>query len=29
MVSHRIRLETAADFDAEVKAWLKTAYDAA
>lgn len=29
MVSHRVRLETAADFDAEVKAWLKAAWDAA
>lgn len=28
MVSHRIRLETAADFDAEAKRWLKAAYDA-
>lgn len=29
MVSHRVRLEDAAAFDAEVKAWLKAAYDAA
>ena len=29
MVSHRIRLEATADFDAEAKAWLKAAYDAA
>lgn len=29
MVSHRVRLETAADFDDAVKAWLKAAYDAA
>lgn len=29
MVSHRIRLETAADFDAEVKGWLKAAWDVA
>lgn len=27
MVSHRVRLEKAADVDAEVKAWLKAAYD--
>lgn len=29
MVSHRVRLEKAADFDAEVKKWLKEAYEAA
>ena len=29
MVSHRVRLESAKDVDAEVKAWLKEAYDAA
>lgn len=29
MCSHRVRLEKAADVDAEVKAWLKKAYDAA
>ena len=29
MVSHRVRLESARDVDAEVKAWLKEAYDAA
>lgn len=29
MVSHRVRLESAKDFDAEVKTWLKQAYDAA
>jgi hypothetical protein len=29
MVSHRVRLESAADFDAKVKAWLKEAYEAA
>lgn len=29
MVSHRVRLEKAADVDAEVKAWLKAAYDKA
>jgi hypothetical protein len=29
MVSHRVRLESAADFDAEVKGWLKEAYEAA
>ena len=29
MVTHRVRLEKAADVDAEVKAWLKQAYDAA
>jgi hypothetical protein len=29
MVSHRVRLETAADFDDAVKAWLKAAWDAA
>lgn len=29
MVSHRIRLETAADFDADVRAWLKAAWEAA
>jgi hypothetical protein len=28
MVSHRVRLEKAADVDAELKAWLKKAYDA-
>lgn len=29
MVSHRVRLEKAGDVDAEMKAWLKQAYDAA
>lgn len=29
MVSHRVRLATPQDVDAEVKAWLKQAYDAA
>lgn len=29
MVTHRVRLEKAADVDAEVKTWLKKAYDAA
>jgi predicted transport protein len=29
MVTHRIRLNTPQDVDAEVKAWLKQAYDAA
>lgn len=29
MVSHRVRLETPADFDAEVKCWLEEAYQAA
>jgi hypothetical protein len=29
MCSHRVKLATAADVDAEVKAWLKQAYDAA
>jgi hypothetical protein len=29
MVSHRVRLETPADFNAEVKRWLKEAYQAA
>lgn len=29
MVSHRVKLASAADVDAEVKAWLKAAYDAA
>ena len=29
MVSHRVRLESASDFDAEVKGWLKEAYEAA
>lgn len=29
MVSHRVRLESAADFNAEVKNWLREAYDAA
>ena len=29
MVTHRIRLESAADFDAEAKAWLKAAWEAA
>lgn len=29
MVSHRVRLESAAQFDAEVRQWLKAAYDAA
>ena len=29
MCTHRIKLATAADIDAEVKAWLKQAYDAA
>jgi hypothetical protein len=28
MLSHRVRLEKAGDVDAELKAWLKTAYDA-
>jgi len=27
MVSHRVRLETGSDFNAEVKAWLKKAYE--
>lgn len=27
MVSHRVRLESASDFDAEVKNWLKQAYE--
>ena len=29
MVSHRVRLASVKDLDAEVKAWLKAAYDAA
>jgi hypothetical protein len=29
MVSHRIRLESAAEVDEEVIAWLRRAYDAA
>jgi predicted transport protein len=29
MVTHRVRLEKVADVDAELKAWLKQAYDAA
>lgn len=29
MVSHRVRLESPSDVDAEVKAWLKEAYEAA
>jgi len=29
MVSHRVRLAAAGDVDADVKKWLKTAYDAA
>lgn len=29
MVSHRVRLESKADVDAELKSWLKKAYDAA
>ena len=29
MVTHRVRLEKAEDVDAEVKAWLRQAYDAA
>jgi Domain of unknown function (DUF4287)/Domain of unknown function (DUF5655) len=29
MVSHRVRLESTKDVNAEVKAWLKAAYDAA
>lgn len=29
MVSHRVRLESPSDFDAEVKRWLKEAYEAA
>jgi hypothetical protein len=29
MVSHRVRLESVAQFDAEVRRWLKAAYDAA
>jgi hypothetical protein len=29
MVSHRVKLVTAADVDGDVKAWLKRAYDAA
>jgi hypothetical protein len=29
MVTHRVRIETAKDFDADVKRWLKQAYDAA
>lgn len=29
MVSHRVRLEKVADVDADVKAWLKAAYDKA
>ncbi|MFN0016861.1 MAG: DUF4287 domain-containing protein [Pirellulaceae bacterium] len=29
MVSHRVRLETAADVDAELLAWLKKSYEAA
>jgi hypothetical protein len=29
MVTHRVKLASAADIDAELKAWLKAAYDAA
>lgn len=29
MCSHRVRLETEADFDADVKAWMKLAYERA
>lgn len=29
MVSHRVRLESAEDFDSEVEGWLKAAYEAA
>ena len=29
MVSHRVRLESAGDVDADVKRWLKEAYEAA
>ncbi len=29
MCSHRVRLETAEDFDDEVKGWMRTAYDRA
>lgn len=29
MCSHRVRLETIADFDSDVKAWMKEAYDRA
>ena len=29
MVSHRVRIESPSDFDAEVKGWLREAYDAA
>lgn len=29
MVSHRVKLESARDFDAKVRGWLKQAYDAA
>ena len=29
MVSHRVRLESPADVDAEVKAWLEEAFEAA
>ncbi len=29
MVSHRVRIESVAQFDAEVRGWLKAAYDAA
>lgn len=29
MCSHRVRLETSADFDDEVKSWMKDAYDRA
>jgi hypothetical protein len=29
MVSHRVRLQTPADFDKEVRTWLKAAYDQA
>jgi hypothetical protein len=28
MVSHRVRLEKLSEVDAELKAWLKQAYDA-
>jgi hypothetical protein len=29
MVSHRVKLEKAADVDKDVKAWLKAAFDQA
>jgi len=29
MVSHRVRVESASDVDAQIEAWLKAAYDAA